>query len=215
MEAALRLLGRRLPPGEAWVGRAADLDPDVGAPLMAAAVGSLACVPASVAGGQWALLSLATGDADREWSPVEVEALEIAARILGAAEESEQARAALHASEARYRAVVESASDLIQSIDREGRINFVNDAWASALGWSREEALELSVWEIVDPAERERWRGTLERVMSGESQSVLSSPAAASACGWKATSLLSSRAGVPWRRSPSSATSPSASGWPA
>jgi PAS domain S-box-containing protein len=170
-EAALRSLGRQLPAGAPWVGRVSDLAADVGAELQAAGVGSLACVPASVAGEQWALLSLATADADREWSPIEVEALEIAARILGAAEESEQARLALHASEARYRAVVESASDLIHSVERDGRIRFVNEAWAAALGWSRHEAVGQSIWDIIDPADHEHCRETLHSVMAGESHS--------------------------------------------
>jgi PAS domain S-box-containing protein len=173
LAAALRRLGRRLPPGEPWVGKVADLEPDLGAPLAAAGIGSLACVPTSVGGEPWALLSISSAEVDREWSPIDVEALEMAARILGAAEENELARAALLASEARYRNVVESASDLIQSIDREGRIRFVNGAWAAALEWSREEAVGLTLWDVVDPAEQARCREVLDRVLAGEGQGNL------------------------------------------
>jgi PAS domain S-box-containing protein len=173
IETALRSLGHRLPPGAPWVGKVAELEPELGMPLLAAGVGSLACVPASVAGEPWALLSISTAEAEREWSPIDVEALEIAARILSAAEEHELAMAALLASEARYRNVVESASDLIQSTDNEGRIRFVNEAWAAALGWSREEALALTVWDVVDPAEHAHCGDLLGRLAAGESQSSL------------------------------------------
>ena len=173
IDTALRSLGRRLPPGEPWVGKVADLGSDLGAPLLAAGVGSLACVPASVAGEPWALLSISSAAADREWSPIDVDALEIAARILSAAEENELARVALLASEARYRNLVESASDLIQSVDDEGRIHFVNEAWAAALGWSREEALGLTLRDVIDPRELDHCRKALGRVMAGEGQTSL------------------------------------------
>jgi PAS domain S-box-containing protein len=168
LQEALRRLGRRLQPGEPWMGKACELAPDIAGALASAGVGSLACVPASLGGEPWALLSLSTGDAERVWNPIEVEALAIAARILAAAEESDRSRAALHASEAGYRAVVESASDLIQSVDGEGRIGFVNEAWAAALGWSRREAVALTLWDVLEPDEHPRWREVLSRVMAGE-----------------------------------------------
>ncbi len=171
LQAALRRLGRQLPPGEPWVGATRDLPADVAEPLAAAGVGSLACVPASIAGENWALLSLSTREVEREWSPIEVEALAIAARILAAAEESERARAALHASEAGYRAVVESASDLIQSVDGEGRFGFVNEAWAAAVGWSRQEVAGLTIWDVLEPGEHAAWRQVLDGVMAGEARS--------------------------------------------
>ena len=173
MTSALRRLGARLPAGGSWAGSVAELDADVGAFLRATGVGSLACATASVGGRPWALLSVASADLDRPWSAVEVEALATAACILGAAEESEQARAALLASETRYRALVESASDLIQSTDADGRIGFVNGAWATALGWSRQEAVGMTMWEVVDPAEHEHYRQVLAAAFAGEGPVVV------------------------------------------
>ncbi len=58
---------------------------------------------------------------------------------------------ALAASEERYRDLFENATDLIQSIDLDGRFEYVNTAWKKALGYSGEELKELNIVDILDP----------------------------------------------------------------
>ncbi|MFT3884456.1 MAG: PAS domain S-box protein [Flavobacteriales bacterium] len=68
---------------------------------------------------------------------------------------------ALRASEARYRDLFENASDLIQSVDGAGRIQYVNRAWRSALGYSEAELKESTIWDLIAPAERGVHPGTV------------------------------------------------------
>ncbi len=58
---------------------------------------------------------------------------------------------ALQASEERYRDLFENATDLIQSIDLDGRFEYVNTAWLNTLGYSEEELKELNIVDILDP----------------------------------------------------------------
>jgi PAS domain S-box-containing protein len=52
-----------------------------------------------------------------------------------------QAEAALRASEARFKSLVETQSDLIARSDLDGRLTFVNDAYCKTFGKTREELL--------------------------------------------------------------------------
>jgi PAS domain S-box-containing protein len=52
-------------------------------------------------------------------------------------------------SEQRYRAVIDNASDMIQSIRPDGTFEFVNQAWLDAMGYTEEEVRGLNIWDIV------------------------------------------------------------------
>jgi PAS domain S-box-containing protein len=72
--------------------------------------------------------------------------------------ERTRAEAALAASEARYRAVVEAQTEFVVRYLPDGRITFVNDAYCRYLGRTREELLDPS-WNDFDllmPEDRER-----------------------------------------------------------
>ena len=56
--------------------------------------------------------------------------------------EQHNARAALEASEARYRGVVEAQNDLITRIRPDGRATFVNDAYCRYMDMTREQLLD-------------------------------------------------------------------------
>lgn len=56
-----------------------------------------------------------------------------------------------YASEASYQQLIETTHELVQSIGTDGKFIFVNNAWCTALGWSREEALELNFSQLVKP----------------------------------------------------------------
>ncbi len=65
--------------------------------------------------------------------------------------EEREARAALSASEARYRDLFENAHDLIQSVDMQGRFLYVNRAWQRALGYQEEQVKSLTLWDVIHP----------------------------------------------------------------
>ncbi len=47
--------------------------------------------------------------------------------------------------------LLDNSSDLIQSLDPQGRITYVNRAWCDAFGYSLEEAKHLSHFEVIAP----------------------------------------------------------------
>ena len=57
----------------------------------------------------------------------------------------------LRESEERYRAVIENASDMIQSARPDGSFEFVNAAWLQKLGYTPEEVEQLTVWDVIHP----------------------------------------------------------------
>jgi PAS domain S-box-containing protein len=84
-------------------------------------------------------------------------------------EEDHAARdARLMESEARYRAVIENASDMIQSVLPDGTFEFVNNAWLRTLGYTAEEVTKLIIWDVIYPASMEHCQLLFARVFGGE-----------------------------------------------
>ncbi len=70
---------------------------------------------------------------------------------------------ALQESEASYRDLFESAHDLIQSVNPQGKFLFVNRAWRERLGYGSQEIEQLSIEQVVHPKYRLQWRQLLLR----------------------------------------------------
>lgn len=75
--------------------------------------------------------------------------------------ERRQTEEALRASEARWRALVDHAPDIILTVDKKGRILFINNPPA---GLTREEVLNTSVFDYVEPQYREVVQQSIESV---------------------------------------------------
>ncbi len=75
----------------------------------------------------------------------------------------------LSESEARYQAVIENASDMIQSIRPDGTFEFVNRAWHRTLGFDEAELPGLNVWDIIHPESREHCEIAFSKALRGES----------------------------------------------
>jgi PAS domain S-box-containing protein len=58
---------------------------------------------------------------------------------------------ALRKSEENYRNIVETATEAIVIVDAEARIVFVNDRWSEMFGYSREEALHMTHFDLLFP----------------------------------------------------------------
>jgi len=80
----------------------------------------------------------------------------------------QRAEEALRESEERYRDLFDSASDLIQIINPNGSIVYVNRSWLKAMGYTGEEASGLSFLNVVHPEERARFADIFKHLMSGE-----------------------------------------------
>ncbi len=75
---------------------------------------------------------------------------------------------ALRESEERYRILIENAHDMIQSVAPDGRFVFVNSAWCSTLGYTREEVRTLTLFDVLHPDCKTHCSEIFRRVMSGE-----------------------------------------------
>ena len=82
--------------------------------------------------------------------------------------EREQAAADLSQSEARFRDLVENVGDMIQSVDAEGRYDFVNKAWLEMMGYGPEDIVDLSFVDTIHPDEHAHCRAIFERLAQHE-----------------------------------------------
>lgn len=80
---------------------------------------------------------------------------------------------AVRESEERLASFLDTANDLIMTIAPDGRFLYVNDAWQKALGYTFEEAAELSFFNIVHPESREQCSVEIGRVVAGDTLSPL------------------------------------------
>lgn len=71
-------------------------------------------------------------------------------------------------SEERYRAVIENASDMIQSVRPNGTFEFVNPAWLHALGYTQEEVAGMIVWDTIHEDAVAHCRPIFARAIQGE-----------------------------------------------
>lgn len=160
----------RLEAGETLHGKVKDLPPDEREILEAWGIRSYVVVPIFVQSVLRGYLSLEEGDEEREWSPTELEALTTAARTFGASIYKSEAEKALGASEEKYRELLESANDLIQSVAPDGRFLFVNRAWQETMGYSGEELNYLKVWDVVRPSGDDDDRDILQSILTDDGQ---------------------------------------------
>jgi PAS domain S-box-containing protein len=64
--------------------------------------------------------------------------------------------------------LMENASDMVHSVDPQGKVDYVNLAWCRALGYSPTDALGLSMFDVIHPAWRKPFGELFERALNGE-----------------------------------------------
>ena len=96
-----------------------------------------------------------------------VESLETMAPLIGEAVYRFDVEEALRQSETRYRRIVETATEGIWIVDREGQTTFVNRRMAAMLGYSALEMLGRPLDSFMDPALRAAAQFALERRREG------------------------------------------------
>lgn len=75
-------------------------------------------------------------------------------------------RSSRSSSTEKYRDLVEHTHDLIQSVDPQGRLVFVNAAWQQTFGWSASEAQEMHLWEVIHQDSMEHCQVAFEHLMN-------------------------------------------------
>ncbi|HNC08781.1 MAG TPA: PAS domain S-box protein, partial [Anaerolineales bacterium] len=79
-----------------------------------------------------------------------------------------QAVQALRESEASLQNFLDTAHDLIQSLDEQGKFLYVNNAWCATLGYSLEEALHLTMFDVIVPEHHAACREMLKQLVVGK-----------------------------------------------
>ena len=75
---------------------------------------------------------------------------------------------ALKESEDKYRDLFENANDLIQSVNYDGKFDYVNKIWIDTLGYTENELKELSLKDILRPDKLPHCQEIFEKVCAGK-----------------------------------------------
>lgn len=79
----------------------------------------------------------------------------------------------LRQSEEQLQDFLDNASILIQSVDLEGTIHYVNKYWCKKLGYSKAEALRTNLMDLVAPKEKDKYLDLLQQLKTeGEAQQI-------------------------------------------
>ena len=116
---------------------------------------SVLVVPIFVGDDWWGFIGFDETQWEREWSPAEEDALRGAGGILGGASERRRVEEALRNSEARYLGILQDQFDLIGRYRPDGRLIFVNNAYARYFGFDPKKIEDMTIWTQTAPEEVE------------------------------------------------------------
>ena len=115
-------------------------------------VRSVIAVPVFVDKQWWGYIGFDSCDAERKWTPVEVDALRTSAGLLGSAIHRTRYEEALRKSEARNRVVLNAIPDLMFRIRKDGTFLDYKAESASDLAVPPEQIIGHTVHELLPPA---------------------------------------------------------------
>lgn len=113
-----------------------------------------------VDGVQWGTLGFDDTTREREWTPMEVDLIKVAANVLGAAIKRQLDEEALKFSEQKFSNAFHSSPDSVTLSELgSGLLVEVNDGFQKVFGYSREEAVGRNTVDLglyVNPADRDK-----------------------------------------------------------
>jgi PAS domain S-box-containing protein len=149
-----------------------DLEPPLKATVKAAGIVSLAFIPL-VSNGKLIGKFVAYFNAPHVFSESDLELGLTISRQLVFTLERQRAVEALRQSEESFRAIVETSPECVKLVSSEGKILHMNAAGLTMVGApSLEAVVGRSVYELVVPEDRERFREFNEKVCRGEKGSL-------------------------------------------
>ena len=98
----------------------------------------------------------------------DVQVLETLASEIAVSLNNAKLYAALKASEARYRALAETAQDIIVVHDLDGHVQYANPRIFDVMGYRPEEISGLKVQDLIAPELEDTWRDRLQRRNAGD-----------------------------------------------
>nr|BAL56310.1 PAS/PAC sensor hybrid histidine kinase [uncultured Acetothermia bacterium]BAL60148.1 PAS/PAC sensor hybrid histidine kinase [Candidatus Acetothermum autotrophicum] len=150
--------------GEPIVGLVRELPHSEQEVLTAQQIKAILCVPIFAKGAWWGFIGFDECTSERIWSALEVDALKVAANVLGSAIERTASQVLLRASEARYRSLFESVPIGLYRSTPDGHILDANEALVQMLGYPGKEALLETPAQMLffDINERQRWQAEMD-----------------------------------------------------
>lgn len=82
----------------------------------------------------------------------------------------------LRESQAQMEAFLDNTSDLIQGVTQEGRFIYVNRAWRNTLGYDNNDLARLTIFDIIQPSERQHFITAFQRALTDEQDHALEAP---------------------------------------
>jgi PAS domain S-box-containing protein len=129
--------------------------------------GTAAAIPIEMGGEVVAVVSVYSGD-NRLRDDSSLETMAAMSTQLGNTLQRMRVEATLRETEAQYRQLVESSTDVAWRIDTSGRITFINNASERVLGMTPEQLRGRLFTAISDPASVDRDRTALAHLLSGD-----------------------------------------------
>lgn len=105
---------------------------------------------------------------ERRWERDEIRLLRVLADLLGATLERAEVSAALSASEARYREVLESINEVIFRTDAEDRFTFLNSAWETITGFDLNASLGRRQVDFVHSEDQAEYSNEQASLVAGQ-----------------------------------------------
>lgn len=167
-----RAFADRLCTGEVLHGSADRFPEAIRSILERAGLGSVLIVPVLVEGQWWGTLGLGDRSEAREWSDVEIDALRVAADLLGALVRRRGVVEALRQSEEKYRGLVEGSGQAITLIDREGVFHFANARACAAVGIRPDEIAGKTMWDLFPRDHADRQAGSVRAVLESGVEAI-------------------------------------------
>ncbi len=203
-EAGFRRWVEVLSQGQALYGQVRDFPATERPVLEAQDILSILIAPIMVAGRWWGFIGFDDCRREREWSPSEIDALKIAAGVLGSAIQLRQMEEAWRAERDRAQRYLDLAGILFVALNDRGEVTLINRTGSELLGYAPEEIVGQNWFNRFLPArEREPVRRVFERLMAGELEpveyaenSVLTSDGSERTIAWRNT-LLTDEDGRP------------------
>jgi len=153
--------------GDAFVGSTATFLPTEKTYFESLGIKAILEVPLFTNGEWWGIIGFDEFEMEREWSSAEVDALKIAAGILSAAIQRQQADSAVRESERVYRQAIETAGAIPYYQEyKQDRFEFMGEGIQAITGYSPRE-MSSSLWNSI----------VKEANLLGESESISSEDA--------------------------------------